>query len=288
MKKVFSSNDALCHVFASQSQDSGKTGNMFFNGNVLYSYGLHYPLMALHNGVALINSEKSSKTTEGKHKNAARRAVRHMVIFSVPNIEEPAAQENVDYLLNTIAQSFVDFISSRSGGTFWLDDLKDQIKKFSQFVDAFKLDPKLKKLIELDDVTLDVLEALATLQNQKSAENEAKRQEKNKAQNAAWEFERQKRAEANESKLQAWIKGESNELPYDVRTALRINGDTVETSLRASVPLSEAQALVLKIKNGENVVGQKIGFFTVNKIDEKQIVVGCHNIPLAEVTRLFA
>ena len=41
MKTVFN-NSEVCHVFAQQEQEYGRSGNIFFEGKKIYSYGYHY------------------------------------------------------------------------------------------------------------------------------------------------------------------------------------------------------------------------------------------------------
>lgn len=93
MAEVFS-NDMVAHVWAQQRQPSGRSnnGNFYFSGRVLYSYGTHYPvgIFAGIGGPVFLNSSKSSMTTEGKHKNAARAAVRHLTCFYMPELDEVA------------------------------------------------------------------------------------------------------------------------------------------------------------------------------------------------------
>lgn len=93
MAEVFS-NDMVAHVWAQQRQPSGRSnnGNFYFSGRVLYSYGTHYPvgIFAGIGGPVFLNSSKSSVTTEGKHKSAARAAVRHLTCFYMPELDEVA------------------------------------------------------------------------------------------------------------------------------------------------------------------------------------------------------
>lgn len=77
MAEVFS-NDMVAHVWAQQRQQSGRSnnGNFYFEGPTLYSYGRHYPVgIFAASGAVFLNSSKSSITTEGKHKSAARAAL---------------------------------------------------------------------------------------------------------------------------------------------------------------------------------------------------------------------
>lgn len=90
-RKVYD-NAMTAHVWAQQNQDEGRSnnGNFYFEGPTLYSYGTHYPvgIFAGVGGPVFLNSSKSTPTTEGKHKNAARRAVRHLDCFYLPELDE--------------------------------------------------------------------------------------------------------------------------------------------------------------------------------------------------------
>lgn len=115
MKTVFT-NSELAHIWYHASQEHGRTsnGSFYFQNDVIYSYGDHYPIArkiitgseayavsyqwahaSQRNGlerrtleagtVVLFNSEGSSPTTEGKHKNEVRRAIPSGVpVFRVP------------------------------------------------------------------------------------------------------------------------------------------------------------------------------------------------------------
>ena len=86
-------NSGVCHAFAhAQPGESGQShnGNLYFQGNVLYSYGSHYPVAIIidrENRVALFNADSSSVTTEAKHKNAARRALSHFTLHRIPSLD---------------------------------------------------------------------------------------------------------------------------------------------------------------------------------------------------------
>lgn len=92
-------NDALAHAWAHMSQDWGRSGNgnFYFEGPALYSYGAHYiagfRLLPddgdRHGGVALLNADKSSISTE-RQKSHARAASRHMTQYHVPALTDLA------------------------------------------------------------------------------------------------------------------------------------------------------------------------------------------------------
>ena len=72
---------------------------------------------------------------------------------------------------------------------------------------------------------------------------------------------------------------------------LRIDGDKVVTSRRAEVPLSHAVKLYRAIMAGKDVVGARVGHFTVNSVipfgDDTAVRIGCHNILLSEAAKVL-
>jgi len=115
MRTVFS-NSELAHKWFHANMEHGRTGNgnFYFQNDVIYSYGDHYPIarkftvenynVTLHHNwstrgsgieerdylgyqAVLFNCESSSPTTEGKHKKEVRRAIPSPVpVFTVPVI----------------------------------------------------------------------------------------------------------------------------------------------------------------------------------------------------------
>jgi hypothetical protein len=53
----------VIHEFSKQAKESGRAGNVFFEGRVLYSYGHHFPLAFIRGGRAFINTSKYSVST---------------------------------------------------------------------------------------------------------------------------------------------------------------------------------------------------------------------------------
>jgi hypothetical protein len=91
MKHVFS-NSQLAHVWASQSQESGRNanGSMFFDGNTMYSYGRHYAMATIHkdtngNKLVLVNEHRYSMTT-GRQRSDVLDAIRGTRYIMVPDV----------------------------------------------------------------------------------------------------------------------------------------------------------------------------------------------------------
>jgi hypothetical protein len=291
MKKVFSSNATLAHVWASQSQETGKANSMFFQGTEIFSYGHHYCIAKLFGKVALVNSRGYSNST-AKHTSNVRRAITHLVTFDVPNVFEPTAQENVTHLANNVADAMLSLIRclNVSEHKWELKRINEAAQDFNLYCETFNIQDR----IVLDAETLADLEAIHTEKLVKTLVRTTARQERNRLEWIAREKiqeERRVKAEIEyKESVKAWklfqgsIKGYSNEV------FLRINQEKnlVETSRGADVPLDEALSLIMRINRNEAVQGVKIGSFEVKELTPSHLVIGCHNIPLDEMNKVFS
>jgi hypothetical protein len=96
-------------------------------------------------------------------------------------------------------------------------------------------------------------------------------------------------------KIAAWLTGESVEYPYGLPVACRVNGDTVETSKGAIVPLQGALQLVALAKacreSGKalDLKGRAIGPYRGNSISATgDLTIGCHRIEWAAIADCVA
>lgn len=68
---------------------SGKANSMFIEeaglGNVIYSYGYHFPIALIRGGECFFNTDKYSRTTS-RHQSEVRSAVRNFVIHEVDTV----------------------------------------------------------------------------------------------------------------------------------------------------------------------------------------------------------
>jgi len=104
-KQVFKPEE-LAHVWLRQSQNQGRTagtGNFYFNGDTIYSYGSHFPIARLFdapNGelVILMTTRSYSMSTSG-HIGCVQRALRnscHRVVYChTPSIDFGTHEKNL-------------------------------------------------------------------------------------------------------------------------------------------------------------------------------------------------
>jgi len=102
-KKTVFSNSQLAHVWAQQTQETGRnsSGSMFFENDVIYSYGRHYAIAKIHGNVVLVNEWNYSSTTN-MHRIKVINAVSHIDYFFVPDVINIDSQENKNYFTNKV------------------------------------------------------------------------------------------------------------------------------------------------------------------------------------------
>ena len=294
IKHVFSNAREVLHLWANQTQDDARSGNVFFIGKSCYSYGHHYELGRIIkvNGqtVALINTSGYSPTT-GKHISYAKSAVPNYI----PTLNVDHDFDVKTSLLNAqgrITDSIIDHFH-RTGLTeyFRWDELDiEAINDFNKLCKIFK-----RKELELhptdefidsynDHVTHCILrkalnntpEALAV----KVAEA-LKREEKKQADILL----------KSQDILKAWKSGvacNSWELNKIVPQQLRIKGKVLETTGGVRVDLDDAKVVFASILKGVILKGERIlDGFTFNGITDDILTIGCHRISIAEAKTLL-
>jgi hypothetical protein len=278
-KKVFSSHREVCHIWAQRSQDEGKASRIFFEGNSIYSYGYRFKMAAFveHKGqvVVLLNSENYSIST-GKHKNYVRRAISQYEQFDVPNLPGYGSMGEEKHAVNVTAyeNEAIEFIKkaarARQNKEWLLRSAMSEISEMKRYAEFFDV-----KLTDSQQDLINRMENNQILTDEIVAE--LKEREK---------VRRQAVLEKNKEEIAEWLKGERYSLPSSIdKVFLRRKDDTIETSMGANVSVVEARLLHHAIKNGMDIKGRKIGYYTVLSFNGKILTVGCHKIEKSEIDR---
>lgn len=176
IKQSFNSNAQLCHVWASETQETGKANNMFFNGPEIYSYGLHFLAAKIYTNE---RGEKLALMNEYRYSNSTRRHLRdirlalfgRMKYVNVPNPADINDVKNEEYFLDKISDELASIFNSR---VQWVSECYlSLITEYNLFL-SFR-DGKNAKLFDLDDDTKETIELLI---KEKDAKQEVKLQEK--------------------------------------------------------------------------------------------------------------
>lgn len=304
-RKVFA-NNMVAHVWAHASEPAGRSGNgnFWFEGDTIYSYAT--PIARIHldspRTVILMTCDSFSVTTEGKHKNAIRRASdygRYLPLFVVPFIGATGGRRNIDSAEIDHAGNlaYFEFCYSKEidrlsrARTYTKTDSLEMIAASARgYCLAFDLvEPAFASP---DVVATDVALIADGIRAADSPECRAAREEAGK-----------RAAARTAEKCAAWQAGAPNgwtgTLPGGsaaLRASRRVGeAGTLETSLGATVPLEHAIRAFRFVKrcrdraetwrrNGHAV---RVGHFQIDRIAANgDFHAGCHFIAYSEVERL--
>lgn len=287
MKTVFTSQQCI-HVWAQQTQREGRNSNrsIFFDGPSIYSYGRHFEMARFVEGVVLVNCARDSVTTS-RHQSYVRRAITQYPRFEVPSMFDHSA--NVAYLIDRAREHFDKATRARTAGEWLMGRANEYVGQTRAYLNAFCAPVPHSHLAvwhALREERYLKSEVQATILQQ-TREAQAKERDAQRAREV-------KQREQEAEQLEKWRAGESMGR-YFSAMALRVKGDVVQTSRGAEVPIIEAHKLYRLLQTGktlpshiaaQSIEGHRVGHFTVSRLTETEIVIGCHTIPLAEIERI--
>lgn len=298
MKTVFSPSE-LPHVFARQSQIEGKTSgrNFFFERNVIYSYGYHFPIARIldDSGIVLFTNRGYSNTTS-KHIWAVRSALNHKDKIYVNNPNASVVDNLIAFSKDLKAE--FDVIENTRRRPHTRDDAKASVGGIIKTATAYcvAMDTTLDKQIKLlaKGVGAERLIAASLFKKAMDAGYDHTKflLNLNKKLTAAQKKADKERKIKAAEKLEKWLAGESNTYYLDTQfTPLMLrkrvideDNVIVETTMGASVSFKAAKVLYDMIKSGRDIKGHVIDNYTVIGINGT-LKVGCHEIPTEEVKR---
>jgi hypothetical protein len=213
--------------------------------------------------------------TTSKHQGYVHQAVQHMKIHYIARIER------ADSLLESCKIEVMRYYEKASVAKSKRDDYLSSAylisKSLNDYLDAIKYDGERMPLDQAVD--------LVAIKEQVKA-RQAIALEKQK--------ERERLAAMSAKELiDSWLIGGAYD--YRIRNAgvlLRVNGDNVETTQGARVPLGDALRMheIIKASKSDSQLrrlhGFKIGGYEVNDCTKEKIVIGCHTIPMSEIARI--
>jgi len=299
-RHVFDTGE-IPHLWAHRTQDDArnKQGNLYFSGDIIYSYGSHFPI-ARHvtneaGERAVLFTTATYSVTTSSHCSAVRSAIPSDIrVFHVPNVCH-GRYSGSDLTADDHAGNMADYAeriekhvitSARARSSYaktWNNQhaghLRDQAFAYCAF---FGLPvPNIPEVPEIDS------DALTTIR---------KREAKRAAEKA--EQTKRERAEAlvrQQELITKWRTGLYSGYFYDVPVMLRIDGDEVVTSLGAHFPISHAKralAFVRKIReSGQGYVRNghtiHLGHYSIDRIEaDGTVKAGCHVVSWQEIERI--
>jgi len=320
MKKVFSSNSELCHVYASQSQDEGRASHLSFRGPDLLSYDWWLISRFINDSTILfVNWSYSSAT--GRHINLARQAIgSHIEVISC---SQPG---NVDAsiidALRELEKVFNQFKTSRKYKLSLCHQSTAICRNIDRLILIWNDQTGLNYHDRYDNVINDINKYSLDRPEyyKEAAEQQHKLEDQRQAKMnyilSAIDHKVAKRKRLQIIGIMPYYYGSPGDihmsdceiyqkainycyqLKWQDRSELidkilpranfaycRIKDNEVETTKGARVPVKDARILWAMIKAGRDIKGHRIGNYTVISLNGT-LKIGCHVIPLDEVKRI--
>jgi hypothetical protein len=266
MKKVFTDISTIAHLWANQLQDEARnSGNFYFNGKTIYSYGGHFPI-AKHiekdGERAVLFTTRGYSNTTARHIAVVRHAASHL---NVIKCYDPNTTHEVNFKSWKIdAELVAAKLPKAKKPEKYLNELEyinSQANKYAQFF-GLELPAILTAILSIKDKN-----EYNAYHDQKTAILEAERLKK--------EAELKKQ---HKKALAEWKAGKTNRLYTRIETDfLRVNEEAarIETTQAVQIPMELGKRLFYSIKENTLKVGDKVLNFEVNEVGAK-VKIGCH------------
>lgn len=270
MKTVFSNANDVVHAYAQRETPQGRSGNIFFDGDKIYSYGDHYLLAEFIDDKTIVINNKGYSNTTSKHISYVIGATRQYKQFFTTRCDINLVHRQILTLKDklTKARKPEKYINE----IFYLFD---SINEFIQYRKD-KNTPKDVKYKEIKKLVNSLKNNPVHCQ-QKLAEAK-KKQELAKKRKEAKQLKEQL-TKFNRYEIDFFRNGNTDYL------RLSKHGDLVETSQNVKVSLDEAKTLYRLILAGVEIKGHRISNYIVKSVDDK-LTIGCHNIDMDSVHKV--
>jgi hypothetical protein len=266
MKKVFTDISTIAHLWANQLQDEARnSGNFYFNGKTIYSYGRHFPI-AKHiekdGERAVLFTTRGYSNTTARHISVVRQAANHLNVIKCYN---PNATHDENFeSWKTEAELVAAKLPNAKKPEKYLNELEyinSQANKYAQFF-GLELPAILSTILSIKDKN-----EYNAYHDQKTAILEAERLKR--------EAELKKQ---HKKALAEWKAGKTHRLYTRIETDyLRVNEEAarIETTQAVQIPMELGKRLYNSIKENTLKVGDKVLNFEVNEVGAK-VKIGCH------------
>ena len=310
MRTRLKNSSEVCHVWAQQTQPTGKCSNVFFTDRTIYSYGHHFPMARFIGPKTVLITTRGYSVTTSRHIHEVRGAVSHLDTIDVRDVEAgmpDAIAGNVAELLESLRTELktiattkkFDIVQSRVANhwaniTAYLKVSKFKPAWFGQMINY----SGVKEITSFYRQAVKANGSLKLLGVPDETVNKAKLRQANHAVMMAGKDERDRAREAERRRvlaietagdLEKWKNGEQiNRSWWHLeKVFLRVKGEEIETTKGASIPLTVARKLWARLnQNHPDIDGMSLGHYTVNSFDGATLTAGCHKIELVEIQRL--
>jgi hypothetical protein len=279
MKKVFSNSHECAHMFAQRTQNEGKAGNIFFENNVIYSYGYHFPVAQFYdkdNETIVLFTSKNYSNSTAKHKHVINSALSHYTIieaFKIKDVKDSDHSENIACFMEELKELSKKILSAKKNSEYFLSQYYNAIINANRYCYFFHLGTRFS-----NELNMEIVKNKIETQKEKATKKVIQ----------------ERLTELNN--LELWKQNKFNGHFYSLDNQyLRLkDSETVETTTGATFPFSHCKYVYNKIKeciankecwkrNGQQI---RIGNFNIDSIDENgNVKAGCHYVTFEEIER---
>lgn len=268
MKKVFSDQSQVAHLWANKVQDEATNSgrSFFFRRSTIYSYGSHFPIAKHVQDEAgneyILFTERGYSNTTAKHISITYMACRNKEIVYCYS-PEASSKENFEYWEKMVNGEIDKLAKARKPELYLnnIENIANKVKRYAEFT-GHAIPEILIEAMKIVDKDQYIGYQETRIELAKKARKQA-------------EIELKKRYQED---LQKWLNFETNRLYSNNSTDfLRYNSenDRVETTQAVQIPNEIAKRLWLSIRENTLKVGDKILHYNINQAD-KVIKIGCH------------
>jgi hypothetical protein len=294
MKKAFKNHSDVCHKFNEQSQSEGRAGNIFFEGNKIYSYGYHYLLGEFISPNTILINNKGYSNSTSKHINILEQATRDKKQIEITRIE-------LNLVLNELETLYKKLLNARKTLTYYFNSIiwlhndfninKNNLNGFYlaynysrgfQFIELSKAckeqKEKLNRIEEIRNLAFEYSQSKEYL----TKIERAKELDGTKAQR-----EKEKREKQRAEQIENFYGYKGSRIYWGEFDLLRLSkcGEYLETSQAVKIPIKEAQRYFKLFSSGAKLIGEKISqYITIS--NDNFLQIGCHKIEHKEANRI--
>jgi hypothetical protein len=276
MKKVLSS-DMVAHTWANQSQDEARTttGNLYFNGDSIFSYGRHF-CIARHVKGAILFTTRSYSNTTAKHISIVRQACRDQKIIYCPDPRD------------STWGNFDNFTIKIKNALYGLDKAKKPEKYIGPANSIFERAKIYADFMGVK-IPLEMVELIASVNN--GVYKDYLKKEAERIQKEREEAETRQLIQFKID-LVEWRKGKTHRLYNSTFDYLRINPkNRIETSQNIEIPMEIAKRtynfIIGSLKTGGCIgCDHRILDYGIKEVTKDHVKVGCHTIQMAEIKKM--
>jgi hypothetical protein len=299
----------IAHIFSNEPGREARFGNGFIEGDVIYSYGRHFPIARRH-----VDGEKTTmfftlreySNTTRKHINDVVNAIRqHNIVYMywVPTYGKPNHSLNIDHWLSEIRTAINKFKNARSNKSFILREAKATLNQLEKYLAFFKIEYPEQIKVFIEDLKNGKYEEEIKEYQKKERERLLDPKLKEKREKARLARERAE-LKKNEEQIQKWRNFEpyvyrpySYKHSHNLPDLLRYNVEKqrIQTSQNVEIPVEVAHKfyryIQVMLKKGGCTSEACCDYslldkYRVREITNVHIVVGCHRITIQECNNI--